>query len=190
MKTRAIALAVPLAFGMACTHTGQTGAAARPPSEEQQASGGGAGAPLARDPLMRPGPSIQGHSDDQIVTGQVAEATGSSVTIQTPQGEHRTLQIVPETAIEVDGQDASSADLAEGQPVRASFDVVEGQEVAVKIRAGDAAAGATSPADAGTGSSDTTNQEPARPDPGSAAPDAGWGPPGTGPVEGGHPSPR
>jgi hypothetical protein len=187
MNVRAIALTIPLALGIACTHTGQTGAASRPSSSEgQQASGGAAGgAPLAQDPIMRPGPSIQGHGDDQIVVGEIADATGSSLTIQTPQGEKRTLQIVPETMIELDGQDASSDDLTEGQPVRASYEVVEGQEVAVKIRAGDASAGASDAAspgspstgqDLGTGSSSGATGPAPTPDP-QSAPDAGWGPP-------------
>jgi hypothetical protein len=170
MHVRAIALAIPLALGMACQHANKTGAMGRPSGEGQQASSGGeAGAPLAQDPLMRPGPSIQGHSDDRTVAGHIATVTADAVAIETDQGETKTLQIVPETAIQLDGQDASSDALAEGQPVRASFDTVDGQEIAVKIRAGEAAASGDAPI-GGTGTS--VDQAPAAP----TAPDAGWGP--------------
>jgi hypothetical protein len=191
MKARAIALVVaPLALGTACVHSGQTAAT---PSGEQQAAvaagapaGASTGAPAARDPLMQPGLEIQGHGSDQIVAGRIAEASGSQVIIQTQQGDARTLQIVPETMIQLDGQDAASGDLAEGQAVRASFDVVEGQEVAVKIRAGASAAAASdatstgqgtgsSATDQGTGSSDQATPH----GPENATPDAGWGPPGS-----------
>lgn len=169
MHVRAIALAIPLALGMACQHANKTGAMGRPAGEgEQAASGAEAGAPLGQDPIMRPGPSIQGHSDDRTVAGHIATVTSDAVAIETEQGETRTLQIVPETAIQLDGRDVSADELAEGQPVRASFDTVEGQEVAVKIRAGDAASG-----DAPIGGTGTSvDQAPAAP----TAPDAGWGP--------------
>jgi hypothetical protein len=138
---------------------------------------------------MQPGLAIQGHGEDQIVAGRVAAATASEVTIQTPQGDNRTLQIVPETLVQIDGQDASSQALAEGQAIRASFDVVDGQEVAVKIRAGgsEAAASQAPRSDLGTGSSATDGENagpsdqsnPKPNDAGTATPDAGWGPPGS-----------
>jgi hypothetical protein len=182
MNARAIALVVPLALGTACTHAGQSGAMSRGEPQEPSAGSTASSAPLAKDPIMQPGPAIQGHGEDQIVFGRIAEATGSQVTIQTPQGEKRTLQIVPETMVQLDGQDAASQDLAEGQPVRASFDVVDGQEVAVKIRAGDVGPASqgtgSSSTDQGTGASDQATPPPA-PDPGNATPDAGWGQPGS-----------
>lgn len=209
MKARALVLAVPLALGLACTHKQQTGATSTPSDEQRQASGsqqGGAagGGPLAQDPIMHPGPSIQGHAEDEVLIGQIASATDSSLTVETAQGDKRTLQIVPETTVELDGQDASATQLSEGQQVRASYALVDGQEIAVKIRAGDAV-DPGEPARQGTGSSaepvpapsaaepfpapsapeplptpsDRTNEGPAG-DPGSATPDAGWGPPGAG----------
>jgi hypothetical protein len=202
MKIRTVALAVPLALGMACQHASRqgspgTGAMSEPSSSKPQASGGGAaGGPLAEDPIMRPGPSIQGHAEDQIVVGRIAEKSDSEITIATPGGEHRTLQLVEQTAIELDGMEATGDDLTEGQPVRASFDVVDGQEVAVKVRAGDASAGMGTGSE-GTGSSADQPAPAAPADPGTppypgaptdqgappdhgTAPDAGWGPPGAG----------
>lgn len=193
MKARAIALVVPLALGTACTHAGQT-AGTSPSSGERQAAAGATGsAPAGRDPLMRPGLAIQGHGEDRIVAGRIAATTGSEVTIQTPQGDRRTLQIVPETMIQLDGQDAASEDLAAGQAIRASFDDVDGQEVAVKIRAGGSEAAASdattdqgtgsSATDQGTGSSSgdqgTGSPSPDGSNPGNETPDAGWGPPGS-----------
>lgn len=198
MKIRAIALAVPLAFAAACQHSSRQGAsgtaaAPQPQPQEQQAAGGAPGAaPLAEDPLMRPGPSIQGHAEDQIVAGHIAEVSGTEVTIATRDGDTRTLQVVDQTAVELDGMEASADDLTEGQPVRASFDVVDGQEVAVKIRAGDAAAAFGEPQEQdpgalqGTGSSaerpvPAAPADPATPAPDRrTAPDAGWGPPASG----------
>ncbi len=171
MHVRAIALAIPLALGTACQHANQTGAMPPASGEGQQASAGREGGPpLAQDPIMRPGPALQGHSDDRTVVGRIAAVSADAVAIETDQGETRTLQIVPETAIQLDGEDASSDELAEGQPVLASFGTVEGRQVAVRIRAGDVAASEGTP-DGGTGAS--ADQAPAAP----AAPDAGWGPP-------------
>lgn len=202
MNVRAIALSLPLALAAACTHSQQTGAASTPPPAERQATGGAAtGDPIAQDPLFRPGPSIKGHAEDQVVAGRISAATDTELVIETPQGDSRTLQIAPETSIELDGMEAAGTDLTEGQPVRASFDVVEGQEIAVEIRAGDRSAGASessqgtgssSPRELGTGSSADPASPPAVPDP-QTAPDAGWGPPagrGAGEDAAGRPEPQ
>ena len=53
-------------------------------------------------------------------------------------------QVVPQTTVQVDGQDARSADLQEGQPVRASYTDSEGRDVAVEIHAGQDASGGSS----------------------------------------------
>ena len=146
MKNSAIALAV-LVLGAACQHgssssgTGAGTASAGAPDASQgaqQPSGGGAQAsgPLSQDPIMEPGPSIKAHASDDIVTGVISDVSGDAVSIESDRGETRTLSIVPQTTIRVDGHDASADDLAEGQPVRASFNEVEGEEVAVEIRAG------------------------------------------------------
>jgi hypothetical protein len=181
MKARAIALAVPLALGAACTHTGRTASTSSQQPQAAQGAPQGGGATGARDPLMEPGLAIQGHGGDKIVAGRISEATGSQVTIETPAGDRRVLQIVPQTMVELDGREADSRDLAEGQMVRASFDDVDGQDVAVKIRAGDTSAAASdATTDQGTGtSSDQPGNGTAPNAPGTATPDAGWGPPGS-----------
>lgn len=186
MNVRAIALAVPLAIGAAaCQHAQKqgTGTASAPepaPRQEQQATGtqssqqpssaqaphdaGQAGSqagggPLAQDPIVRPGPSIQGHAEDEIVEGHIAEVNGDEVAIETDDGETRTLQIVDQTSIELDGMEASAEDLGEGQPVRASFDTVDGQEIAVKIRARDAAEASGLPEELGVEDADEAEEE-------------------------------
>jgi hypothetical protein len=175
MNVRAIVLAVPaaLAVGSACSHAQQTGASSLP-SDRQAA--GERREPLAQDPLMQPGPAVQGHAGDEVVVGRIASAADDAITIETAQGETRTLQIAPETWVTLDGEDASAQDLTEGVPVRASYDEVDGEQVAVKVHAGVAI-----PRAQGTGSSSQESTgEPGATDPGAdvgAPPDAGWGPP-------------
>lgn len=151
MNVRAVALAVPLALGMACMHTQGTGAmgsasTAAPSAQQPQAAAGAA----TQDPIMQPGPLVQGHAGDEIVAGRITDVGVDTVSIETEQGGTRTLQVVPQTAIEIDGQDASVQDLAQGQPVRASFDVVDGQGVAVKIHAREFTAPQGGPTDQGS----------------------------------------
>lgn len=170
MNVRAIALAVPLALGMACMHSqgqGAMGSASTAPSQQPQASAGGAGA-VTQDPIMQPGPAVQGHAGDEIVAGRIADLGSDTISVETQQGGTRTLQVVPETDIRVDGRDASFQDLAQGQDIRASFDTVGGQDVAVKIHAGQLGA-----SQGGTGSAPTDQGAAAPPAPG----DQGTAPP-------------
>ena len=153
---------------------------------------GGAQRHLADQEHADQGEDRERHGREEHVAGRLAEVSGTEVTIATRDGERRTLQVVEQTAVELDGMAASADDLTEGQPVRASFDVVDGQEVAVKIRAGDAAAAWGEPqeqdpgATQGTGSSaeqpvPAAPTDPAAPAPDRrTAPDAGWGPPASG----------
>jgi hypothetical protein len=194
-----------LAFGAACTHTSTQSSAGTAPSgapamQQPQASGTG---DVTQDPIMQPGPRVQGHAGDELVAGRITEVTNDTVSVRTAQGDTKTLQIVPETEIQLDGQDASAADLGEGQPVRASFDLVDGQQVAVKVHAGAPGAGqggtasgappATEPMQPppdqgtgqGTGSSATDSSSP--PDQGSWGTGSS-GSPDTGSPSGGAPS--
>jgi hypothetical protein len=70
------------------------------------------------------------------------------------------LHVVPQTSVTVDGRDAQAGDLQEGQPVRASFNDVEGQPTAVQIQAGQGATDSSGSTGTGTMS-----------DPGTYAPD-------------------
>lgn len=180
MNVRAVALAVPLVFGIACQHASkqgrtETASSPQPAAQQPQASTG-------QDPMMQPGPSIQGHASDEIVVGRITVLSPDAVSIETEQGVTKTLSVVPQTTVELDGREATFDELAEGQPVRASFNEVQGEEIAVKIRAdakttapdtglgssGSTGTGAlpggssdtgsaTSPGDTSTGSSDTSS---------------------------------
>jgi hypothetical protein len=193
MHVRLIALALPLALGIACSHTRSkesassappqtgeqtataptdaaapgttTGSAAPAPSRTDVPQGTDtapdanvAGAPpqpgtdtgtssptaSAEDPIIEQGDPVKAHAEDSVVSGKIARVARRFLVIQSDSGDQSTLFIVPETTIQVDGQDAHRSDLKEGQDVRASFDEQDGHYVAVKIRAS-AGAKATSP---------------------------------------------
>lgn len=161
MRTvRVAALALPLVMASACAHQDRTGAM----GSGQQASAAG-----ATDPMMQPGPAVQGHAGDRVVVGRVASAGQDSVSISTDSGDTRTLRIVPETTVQLNGQDVSGAELQEGLPVRASFDQVSGEDVAVQVWAGTPPAGAGSTGSMGstgsTGSSTPGYDGPSMPPP-------------------------
>jgi hypothetical protein len=79
--------------------------------------------------------AMKAHSDDQVVAGKIAKVSPRSLVIRTDTGEETTLQLVPQTGITVDGRDGRRTQLEEGQEVRASFNEVNGREVAVMIEA-------------------------------------------------------
>lgn len=163
MYVRAIALAIPLALGIGACKTSRTQsesgrtastessraspdqstAAATPsqPGAEASASTSGAageagasGAYGSSAGTMTP----PAHSDDLTVTGKVTRVSELSVAIKSDMGEEKTLELVPQTMVKVDGQDATRTELKEGQEVRASFNQVEGRDVAVQIEAREA----------------------------------------------------
>jgi hypothetical protein len=85
---------------------------------------------------MEPGPAIKGHASDRIVSGKIDEVSGTSLTISSHLGDRKVLKVAPETSITIDGMDGSLADVEEGQPVRASYNQADGQDVAVAIEVG------------------------------------------------------
>jgi hypothetical protein len=137
MNVRAIASAAALVLAAACTTTGSQsrgteGSAQAPDAAPPQAPATASGAAAGQDPLMRPGPEVKAHASDDVVAGEIGAVTATSVTIDGAPGT-RVLEIAPETSITVDGEEATLADLEEGQPVRASFSEVQGRDVAVEI---------------------------------------------------------
>ncbi len=139
MRIFAIALAIPLAAGLACRTSstqGSSGRTASAPADDgtgQAQAGAQAGTAAPND--------VRAHADDHVVMGKLTQVASDSVTITTDQGDQTTLQVVPQTTVMVDGQEAQAGDLQEGQPVRASFNDTNGQSVAVEIRAGQGALG-------------------------------------------------
>ncbi len=120
-SVRTIALALPAIVGLACTHARSRSTASAPPQqppEEQQVA-------------VQPG--MEGHAADQVVSGTVTSATSFSVSLKSPLGEEKTLEIVPQTVVTIDGREATPLELEEGQEVRASYNQVSGRDVAVRI---------------------------------------------------------
>ncbi len=165
MYVRAIALAIPLALGIGACKTSRTQsesgrtastessraspdqstAAATPsqPGAEASASASTSGAAGEAGASGAYGSSAgtmtpPAHSDDLTVTGKVTRVSELSVAIKSDMGEEKTLELVPQTMVKVDGQDATRTELKEGQEVRASFNQVEGRDVAVQIEAREA----------------------------------------------------
>jgi hypothetical protein len=79
---------------------------------------------------------LKGHESDELVSGKLTKVSDRSIEIESAQGEQKTLQVVPETLVTIDGRDAQASELQEGQEIRASFNTVEGRDVAVQIKAG------------------------------------------------------
>ncbi len=126
VSIRVIALALPAVVGLACAHARSRTAATQPESkaEEQQAT-------------AQPGEAKE-HEGHQVIMGRVTRMSESSVSIQPILGAERTLEIVPQTTVKVDGRETTPLDIREGQEVRASFDEVDGRGVAVEIESLDA----------------------------------------------------
>lgn len=174
MNFRISGLAVALAaLALACASTEsqsrETGAMSTEPGSSSrqgsQASAGqqGSAGSAAQDPLMEPGPQIKSHAEDEVVTGQLGQVSPHSVSIQSSQGTTKTLEIVPETSIVVEGREGTYADLQEGQPVRASYAMVEGHEVAVEIHAGVGTGGRSSGMGTGTSGDQSGSSAPSGP---------------------------
>jgi colicin import membrane protein len=114
-------------------------------SASGSASAGGSG---SQDPIIEQGDPVKAHAEDSVVSGHIARISRRTVVIESEAGAQKSLVLVPETTIQVDGQDAHRSDLKEGQEVRASFSEVNGREIAVKVRAGKDTATKASPDDA------------------------------------------
>ncbi len=137
----------PSSTGAQAPGSAGAGTSSSPSSSDAQAAGR-----AAQDPIMHPGPPVKAHAEDQVVRGVISDVSEDTVSIESDLGVTRTLTIVPQTTIRVNGEDASYDDLSEGQPVRAAFSDVEGEDVAVEIRAGELGAPSepATPPDAGS----------------------------------------
>lgn len=131
MHVRSIALVFPLALGVA----GWTSSTQTTGGTSSGASESGSAGSAADSPMSRPGPSVKGHAEDQVIDGRISRISGAEISVKSDEGETQVLEIAPETMIRVKGEEATRADLEEGQPVRASFSEVEGRNVAVEVRA-------------------------------------------------------
>lgn len=100
-------------------------------------SAGTAGATASKDPIIEEGDPVKAHADDEVVSGKIVRVTRRVLVIESDSGDQRSIFLVPETDITVDGQDAHRSDLQQGQDVRASYSTINGRDVAVKVRAGE-----------------------------------------------------
>lgn len=125
VSARSIALALPLALGLACAHGRSSQAQTDTTGEDR----GTAAADMSGTSQDR----LRGHSDDQTVTGRVTDVTAHSISIESGEGAAKTLHIVPQTVVTIDGRDARPDEIQQGQEVRASYNTQEGRDVAVRI---------------------------------------------------------
>ena len=131
MRIRGWTLALPLVAGIACS-TSSTQA----PRTASGASYTDAGTPAATWDTGSGATAAKAHAGDQVIAGMISGVSGQSLTVQAANGSSRTLRLAPETSVQVNGHDATTADLHEGQPVRASFSTAASGDVAVAVQAG------------------------------------------------------
>jgi Cu/Ag efflux protein CusF len=98
---------------------------------------------------------VKGHPSDQVVSGSVQKVSGDAITIASQDGTPKQLKVSEATLVEIDGQQGKATDIKEGQQVRASFNQVDGEDVAVKIVSGSAGSSSSSGSSWGSGSSGT-----------------------------------
>ncbi len=135
---RAVALALPFALGLACTHARSS----RAQGTTTQGTAAAESTPSSTDS------SVAIHPGDELVAGRVTDLTSDAISIDPGPGEAlRTLRIVPQTVITVGGQAATAAEIRQGDDVRASYRDVDGEDVAVRIASGEPWSGSsTAPA--------------------------------------------
>ena len=175
IRKMALVMALPLALGIGCSTSGSSRTAGpegtapapagtsattqgSPGSTGSDAEGGapdervaGAGRSAGRHHVRRTGSDLKGHASDQVVMGTVASVSSGSLSIASDMGAAKTLHVVPETIITVDGRDGRIADIKEGEQIRASFNEQDGRQVAVKIDAGPMTGGHMGTTGTGTG---------------------------------------
>jgi hypothetical protein len=156
MNIRAISLALPvLALGLACKTSGSTSGSAQ--AEPAQGSSTATATSKGDTGITGSASSdMKGHASDRVVSGRVASASDDELVIESDQGSRQTLRIVDETLVTVDGQDRKATDLKEGQQVRASFNELEGKQVAVKVEAGGMGSGSMGGTSGSMGTTGTT----------------------------------
>jgi hypothetical protein len=126
------ALALPLVAGIACS-TSSTQA----PRTAGGTSTTPGGPPAATADTGEPSSTgAKSHPADQMIVGTISGISAQSLTVEAADGSSRTLQLAPETSVQVNGHDATPGDLHEGQPVRASFSTAAGGDVAIAVQAG------------------------------------------------------
>ncbi len=80
--------------------------------------------------------NVGAHEGDQHVMGKISKISSDEISIKPRSGEAKTLKINPDTTVSINGKDAKPSQLKQGQMVRASYENVSGDDVAVKIESG------------------------------------------------------
>ncbi|WP_242342287.1 hypothetical protein [Anaeromyxobacter terrae] len=91
---------------------------------------------------------------EQILGGQVKQATANQVVVQPPSGDPMTFQITNRTRVQIDGQQASAAQITPGEDARVAYEMTGTQPTAVLVQVvtgNPAAPGAASPPASATG---------------------------------------
>jgi hypothetical protein len=87
-----------------------------------------------RDPLMvQDHQPIKAHASDQVLSGTVSSAGSGSISVRSDTGQSKTLRIVAQTSITRDGVDVQGSQIQAGDQVHASFNQVQGDDIAVVI---------------------------------------------------------
>jgi hypothetical protein len=128
MRIHASYLGLPaLLLGLACSTPGTHSRTARADRASQPAPGSAGTGMTSGD--------VKGHASDHVISGRIANASDSSLVIESSSGERQTLSLVDQTVVMMDGRTTSVSSLEAGQEVRASFNEQDGKNVAVKIEA-------------------------------------------------------
>ncbi len=127
----------------------------------------------AHDPLMvQDHQPIKAHASDKVLSGTISTAGSHSISVKSDDGRTTTLVIVPETSITKNGEDVQRSMLHEGDQIHASYNEMQGDDIAVVIE--------ITPSDTGssgsTGASDSTGPSDSK----STGSDTGSTRPGTG----------
>lgn len=170
MTIRALYLAVPaLALGIACSHRAGGSARAGNTTASGEAT---ASTDAATDPSASMHGGLKGHPSDETLSGRINQASSDQLVVETNEGRQETLHLAEQTAVMIDGQEARASDLQPGSSVRASYNRIDGKNMAIKIHAMSGSGGHHGMG-SDTGSSDTATPSDAGPTDGTGSTGSG-----------------
>lgn len=129
--------------GSSDTGSGSGGAMGSGGSSDTMGSSGSSdqGSPSGAADQAQPGAAAGAgnagaHAGDQHVHGKITKVSQDEISIAQKGGQAKTLKINPDTVVQVNGKDVKPTQLKKGQFVRASYENVSGDDVAVRIESG------------------------------------------------------
>ncbi|ABS25832.1 hypothetical protein [Anaeromyxobacter sp. Fw109-5] len=95
---------------------------------------------------------------EQVVTGEVRRATPQQLVVQPQSGEPMTFAITPQTRVQIDGRQASAAQLTPGEDAHVSYEMAGTEPTAllVQVVTGSTTTGAPPASQSGTGAGSGT----------------------------------